>query len=138
MFARLLFPATPRSLPGHRGLKIPARAVHVLCAGVAAGSYLLDAGHAAQGAWLGSAAATGLLILLLDLFETGVFLVQVRGLVILIKFALLAALPLFGTRAGWVLAALVLVSVLSSHTTSKVRYFVVFGRRGLKGAETRG
>jgi hypothetical protein len=138
LLSRLIFPSEPRSLPGRRGVKISLRAAHVLCSGVAAGAYLLPAGEAARGAWLGAVATTGLAILLLDLFETGVFLVQVRGLVTLTKIGLLAALPLFQERAGWLLAALVIVSVLSSHTTSKVRYFVIFGRRRLKGAETRG
>jgi len=87
------FPPEPRHLAGRRWLKIVLRGVHVLCAGLLVGAYLFGAAPGVRGAWVGAAVSSGLLVLLLDLHETAVFLVQVRGLVILIKLAVLAALP---------------------------------------------
>lgn len=119
-------------------MKITLRAAHVLCAGVVTGSYLLSVADPVRSHWMIAAAATGAAMLLLDLQETAVFLLQLRGLIVVIKIGLLGALPFFGPWQGRMLAALVGLSVLSSHASSKFRYFVVFGKGRYKGAETRG
>ena len=118
------FPREPRSFPGRRGLKILLRAAHVLCSGTFAAGYLFAAGAEPRAAWLTAAVTTGLLILLLDLHESGVFLLQLRGLIVLGKIVMLAAIPLLGTLAAWVLGALMVVSVVSSHAPSRFRYYV--------------
>jgi hypothetical protein len=134
----LLFSPRPREFPGRRALKILLRAAHVLSGGILTGLYISGAGDALSDRWLVGAIGSGALILLLDLHESGVFLLQVRGFVVIGKIALLAALPLFGARAGWILAALVVASVLSSHAPSTIRYFVTFGKDRFKGAKTKG
>jgi hypothetical protein len=133
-----LFPAEPRFFAGQRWVKIVLRALHVLASGVAAGAYLVEAPDPVRTHWLVALSATGMAMLLFDLFETGAFLLQVRGLVVLAKIVLLGALPLCGPAQGWILAALLGISVVSSHASSKVRYVMVFGRGRIKGAETKG
>ncbi len=88
--------------------------------------------------WLIGALASGLLIFLLDLHESGAFLLQIRGAVVLGKLALLAALPWFGTWRPWLLGALVVISVLSSHAPSRVRYYMVIGGGKIPGARSKG
>jgi hypothetical protein len=134
----LLFPSHPREFPGRRTLKILLRAAHVLSGGILTGLYIFEACDALRDRWLMGAIGSGALILLLDLHESGVFLLQVRRLVVIGKIALLAALPLLGGRAGSVLAALVVASVLSSHAPGTIRYFVPFGGDRFKGAKTKG
>ncbi len=134
----LLFPPQPREFRGRRALKILLRAVHVLCAGILTGLFVFEAGDALREQWLMGAIGSGALILLLDLHESGVFLLQVRGLVVIGKIALLAALPLLDARAGWILASLLVASVLSSHAPSAVRYLVPVGRDRFKGPATKG
>lgn len=141
MIARLssfFFPPRPREFPGRRTLKILLRGVHVLSAGILTGLYVFDGGAVLRDHWLMGAIGSGTLILLLDLHESGVFLLQLRGLVVIGKLVFLAALPLLGARAGWILAALLVASVVSSHAPSTIRYFVPFGRDRFKGAETKG
>jgi hypothetical protein len=133
-----LFPARPRSFPGRRAVKISLRAAHVLCAGVATGSYVFDVAEPLRGQWLLAAAATGVAMLLLDLHESGVFLFQARGVIVLAKIAVVGALPLIEPHRGWILAAMLLLSVVSSHAPSKLRYFVAIGKHRFKGAETKG
>jgi hypothetical protein len=135
---RLLFPDPPRSFRARRTAKISARAVHVLCAGVMVGSYLLSADDAARRAWLAATVATGFALLLIDLHESAAFLLQIRGMVILGKLGLVAALPALGSASGYVLAAVLLLSVVMSHAPSRVRYFVVFGRGHVRGACSKG
>ena len=135
---RLAFPDPPRSFPGRRAAKISARAVHVLCAGVLVGSYLLHADEVLRHRWLTTTVATGFVLLLIDLHESAAFLLQVRGMLVLGKLGIVAMLPALGTAAGYLLAVVLLVSVVLSHAPSRVRYFVVFGRAHVRGARTKG
>ena len=63
---------------------------------------------------------------------------QVRGLFVASKIAILTVLPVFGSFAGFVLAALLILSVVLSHAPSRVRYFVVLGGGQVRGASTKG
>ena len=136
--ARLIFPETPRRMPGHRGIKISLRAVHTLCAGVLVGAYLLDAAAADRAWWLWAAVGTGCAMLLLDLVESGAFLLQVRGAVLLTKVMLVLGIGYYGEHAGAVLAGLFVLAVISSHAPSKLRYFVLVGGDRIKGATSKG
>ena len=137
-FFRVLFPDEPRAFPGRRWAKILARGAHVLCAGVFMGAYLFDVEPGVRLGWLLATVVSGLVLLLLDLHETATFLVQFRGLVFLTKVGLLATLHWFGDWKAWVLGFLVLISVVSSHASAKVRYKVLFGAGRLKGSESQG
>ncbi|NIM00593.1 MAG: hypothetical protein GTN89_06945 [Acidobacteria bacterium] len=78
-------------------------------------------------------------LLLLDLHESCVFLLQVRGYLVILKIAVLGLVPrLDPTVAAWVLGVLVVVSVLSSHAPSRVRYAVPIGGSAFRGARTKG
>jgi len=134
----LLFPDPPRDLPGRRGLKIGLRAAHVLCVAGLAGAYLFEVPPSQSGPWLRAALASGLALLLLDLHESAVFVLQVRGLVVATKLALLAALPAFGSGAKWVLAALLVVSVVSSHAPGRVRYRLWWGKGRFRATDSKG
>jgi len=130
-----LFPEPPREFPGRRFLKIVLRAIHVLFAGVLVGAYAFSV--ESRGTWLAGTIASGVLLLLLDLHESGAFLLQVRGLVVVLKIGLVAALPWLDPWQPWALGFLVVLSVLSSHAPARIRYRVVVGSR-VRGAETRG
>lgn len=134
----LLFPPEPRDLPGRRFLKLTLRAAHVLCTGILVGVCVADATPALRTTWQAMAGGTGLLMLLLDVYETGVILLQVRGLVVIAKLLLIAILPWLAAWDTWILAGVVVVSVISSHAPSAVRYFIPVGGKGLKGACTKG
>ena len=54
------------------------------------------------------------------------------------KIAFLVALPHLEEHAGWVLAALVVVSSLISHAPSRVRYHLVLGGRQVPGGRNQG
>ncbi len=133
-----MFPQVPRDFPGRRGLKILLRSLHVLLAAVVAGGSILAVAADELRLWLIGALSSGLLLLLLDLYESAAFLLQIRGVVVLGKLALLVALPWLGAWRSWLLAALVVVSVLSSHAPSRVRYFMVVGGGRIRGARTKG
>ena len=131
----LLFPNEPRDFRGRRALKILFRAFHVLCAGVLLGAYVFGAD---AGPWLWATIGTGMLILLLDLHETAAFVLQVRGLIVVTKIALVAALPWFHGSETWLLGVLLVGSVMSSHAPAKFRHRQIFGRGRVRGATSAG
>lgn len=131
----LLFPEPPRNFPGRRALKIGLRGVHVVCASLCLGAYTFDANPMP---WLVAAILTGLLVLALDVHESAAVLLQVRGAVVVAKVVVLAFLPSFGGAQAWVLGAIVLVSVVSSHAPSHVRHRVLLGRGRVRAAKTQG
>ena len=91
-----------------------------------------------QGGWLSGTILSGLAILLLDLHGSAVFLLQVRGLIVVIKITAVSVLPFLGSSAPWLLGSLVVVSVVSSHAPSRFRYFMLVGRGRIAPSEDRG
>lgn len=129
----LLFPDPPRGFPGRRFVKIVLRGAHVLCASLCLGAYAF--GAEGRGLWLAAAIVTGIAILALDLHESAAFLLEVRGLVVLGKLVALMFLPEGG---AWLLGAIVLVSVVSSHAPGSIRHRVVLRRGRVHAAQSRG
>ena len=135
----LLYPGKPRSFPGRRTVKILLRAAHVLCAGVLTGTYLLDADAAQHGPWVTATLVSGGTILLIDLHESGVFLMQLRGWFVVAKLGAVALIPrIEPIAAAWVLGGIVFASVISSHAPSSIRYFIPIGGRRFRGSRTKG
>lgn len=129
----VLFPDPPRTFPGRRLVKILLRGAHVVCAAFCLGAYAFALPERVP--WLVAAIVSGSLIVLLDLHESAAFLLEVRGFVVLAKVLSLAFLPACG---AWLLAAVVFVSVVSSHAPSSVRHRVLLGRGRVRAAVTRG
>ena len=82
---------------------------------------------------------SGLALLLLDVHESCAFMLQIRGYFVIVKLAALGFLSrLEPAQASWLLAILLVVSVLSSHAPSGVRYAVPLGAGRFHGARTKG
>jgi hypothetical protein len=135
---RLLIPTEPRHYSGQRWVKMSARAAHVVLSGVYLGAFFFEVEPAVRSPWFLATLLSGLVIVCLDLYESGAFLLQLRGLVVGVKLVVVASLPVFGRAAVWVLAVVAFVSVISSHASSSFRYYQVWGRGRIKGAETKG
>jgi hypothetical protein len=129
----ILFPDPPRDFPGRRLLKIGLRGVHVLCASLCVGAYAFDSPDRAP--WLVATIGTGLLLLALDLHQSAAFLLEVRGAFVVAKVVALAFVPAGG---AWLLGAIVLLSVVSSHAPGEVRHRLLFSRGRIRVAETHG
>ncbi len=137
-FFRFLIPPEPRRYPGQRWAKMLARATHVVFAGIYLGAFVFEVAPGDRAPWFLAAMLSGLLMFCLDLYESGGFLLQLRGQVTLVKLIILALLPSFGGAGVWVLAVIAFCSVISSHATANFRYFLIWGRGRIKAAETRG
>ncbi|MBC8424386.1 hypothetical protein H8E07_09705 [bacterium] len=137
-FFRFLIPPEPRRYAGQRWAKMLARSTHVVFAGIYLGALVFEVEPGIRRPWFLAAMFSGLGMVCLDLYESGGFLLQLRGLVTVVKLVLLALLPTFGAAGVWVLAVIAFCSVISSHATANFRYFLVWGRGKIKAAETKG
>ena len=135
---RILVPREPRRYPGQRWAKMIARAAHVILSGIYLGALVFHVESAARLPWFQAAMLSGLLMFCLDLYESGGFLLQLRGLVLAGKLLLLAFLPSFGAAGVWVISVVAFISVISSHASANFRYFLIWGRGRIRAAETSG
>jgi hypothetical protein len=72
---------------------------------------------------------SGLGLILIDIYTNGIWLIQNRGWIILLKVMVFANLSLFGSGSRWVLILLLFVSGIISHTTANQRYYSLYHRK---------
>jgi len=112
-----------------RWSKISLRTLHLLAiAGVGGGIlFALEKDLWLNYWWL--ALVSGVLMMLMDIVSNPVWIVQVRGLVILLKLILLA---LLGINPAWdsiLLLVVIILSAVVSHAPGKLRYYSLYHRR---------
>jgi hypothetical protein len=123
---RTLFPRRYRPLPGKRWINIGLRTVHLVGVAGIGGAYLL--GVAAQG-WLGYlllTIASGLAMIAVEVWSEWVWVVQVRGVAILAKLALLVAMAVFPRAAAPLFMLVIVISALASHAPARIRHRALF------------
>lgn len=127
---RLLVPETPRVFPAQRWARISLRTLHLIGVAGLGGGFLYGAEPAMWMPYLWLTVVTGVIMVVIELWTTGLWLIQLRGLSVVIKLALIAwmlradhiELPLF--------MAVIVISGVISHAPGAVRYFSVYhGRR---------
>lgn len=125
----MLFPADGRDFGAKRWLNISLRTLHLLASAGVGGGILLQAPKADWQPYLWLTLATGGCMLLMDLWSSIVHLIQIRGLAVLAKIALLACLPHLPEYQIHALVAIVVISGVVSHAPARVRYHSVFHGR---------
>ena len=112
-----------------RWSKISLRTLHLLAvAGVGGGVLFgLDKDLWINYWWL--AMASGILMILIDWISNPVWIVQIRGLVIILKLALLLLLGYNTNWDGMLLMSIIIISAVVSHAPGNVRYYSLYHRR---------
>lgn len=121
-----LFPNEKREFAGKRHLLIGLRTLHLMGVSGYAGFFLFGL-ESSQWFHLGLLALiSGLLMLSLELWSDAIFVLQMRGLAVLLKLAIF----------GWILFepawrvegffAIILLAGYFSHAPAKVRYYLPF------------
>ena len=117
------------AIAAKRWTKISLRTLHLLAvAGVGGGVLFgLDKGLWINYWWL--AMASGILMILIDWISNPVWIIQIRGLVIILKLALLL---LLGFNTNWdsmLLLFIIIISAVISHAPGNVRYYSLYHRK---------
>ena len=121
-FISFLFPDEPRNLPFRRTIRILARALHIMVAGVLLGGHIFNQPVMALEPWLWATVITGTVILLTDLHSSLAILFEVRGIAILIKIILLLLIPVFWEQRISLLICILIIGAVGSHLPKRYRH----------------
>lgn len=132
---RVLFPHEERSFKGDRWVSISLRTLHLIGIAGLGGGFLYQAEPAAWMPYLFLTMASGCLQICLYIWYSAIWLIQLRGLVILFKMVLLSSVIAFEEYAAYILVVIVILSGLMAHAPGDVRYFSIFHGRRVESLE---
>ena len=118
----LLFPDPPRRIPRHRALGLALRTAHLMTFGALLGGHLFDVDPARLMPFLMVTIASGVALLALELASTCAWLLMGKGLIVLVKLAILLAVPLCWEYRVPLLLLVVAVASVGSHMPSRFRH----------------
>lgn len=122
---KTLFPAEPRDFPYRRSLRILLRTLHILATGVLLGGCVFNQPAAALAPWLTASAGTGLALVVIDLHASLMVLVELRGLMLLIKLLLLILIPVFWDLRIHLLVIVLFLGAIGSHMPKSYRHKIL-------------
>lgn len=128
----LLLPTTDRTFPGKRWVKIALRSLHIWAVAVVVGAYLFGIPQSAWYLWHQMFILTGFAMIALDGWSNGVYFLQLRWYVVMVKMALLAFLHPWYPEPFYFLASILIVSSVIAHAPGDVRYFSPWHMRRLE------
>lgn len=131
---RWLFPDPPRAIPRHRALGIALRTAHILAFGTLLGGHVHGVAPERLAPFFLATAVTGLGLVALELASTCAWLFTGAGLGVLLKLAILLAVPAFPEHRVALLVLVVVVASVSAHMPSRFRHRAVL-RIGLAGGD---
>lgn len=132
MWRALLFPQPKRDFPAQRWVRISVRTWHLLSMGFLLGGTAHGLTLAAQPIEVWSTFASGLVFVGLELYASGIWLLQLKGLAVILKLLLLGAAVASPEHSLPYLIAAVVIGGISSHMPGKYRYFSPFHGRVIK------
>jgi hypothetical protein len=120
---KILFPRRHRNIPGKRWINIVLRTLHLIgTAGIGA-VYLLGVTAPGWLIYLLLTILSGLAMIAVEVWSEWIWLVQVRGVAILAKLALLVAMALFPRAAALLFMLVIVISALASHAPARLRHY---------------
>lgn len=118
----LLFPSQPRNFFGKRWIQISLRTAHLIGIAGFSGGVLLGVEPKLWIGFLHLTLLSGLSYFLLDIYCNAMALIQVRGVTIFIKMALLSTLY-YNPEQAWIVLWIIIISSIISHAPGNLRYF---------------
>ena len=134
----LLFPAESRSLPGMRWLNIGLRTLHLIGIAGLGGAYFYTVPAELWQPYLWLTLLSGIGMVFLSLYSSAVWLLQLRGQLILLKLILLGFILLWPGLSWTLGVAVIVLSSVIAHAPGDIRYYSLWHRRRLEGLEMKG
>jgi len=123
LLKKLLFPDQSRGFYGKRWLDIILRTIHLMGLLGISGGIIFNAEESLWQPYFMITMISGLAMVFLSLWSHGKWILQNRGLAIIVKLIMLALLPVFPDYGLYILLTIVLISGISSHAPAKFRYY---------------
>ncbi len=122
-------PATPPEIPYGRACKIALRTAHLMAAGMLLGGHAFNAPTGDLRPWLYLAIASGAGLIVLEASPSLHFIFEGWGVLLLLKLALLAAIPFAWNYRVPMLLAVVALAGVGSHMPARFRHYSLLYRR---------
>ena len=125
----ILFPATPRHIPGERGINIALRTAHITTFGILLGGHAFDVPAHRLILFLYLTIASGAGMILLELYSSCRWIYLGKGVTVILKVALVIAAGVWWEDRVLFLLLVVLIGSVGSHMPARFRYFsLIHGR----------
>jgi hypothetical protein len=125
----ILFPATPRHVAYERGINIALRTAHLMTSGVLLGGHAFDIPAYRLTLFLYLTIASGIALILLELYSSCRWIYLGKGVMVSAKIALLIAAGVWWQQRAVFLLLVVLIGSVGSHMPARFRYYsLVHGR----------
>ena len=126
---RPFFPARERDFKGKRWVKIILRTLHLIGA-VCTGIYLAPLQSDTKIPFVEIIVISGAMLIILEIWSNGIWLIQARGISIILKVSILSLFLYTDYHKMTILFAVVIISGIISHAPGGVRYYSFFhGKR---------
>lgn len=122
---RFLFPSPERTFPAERWVRIGLRTAHLMSMAAYVGGSLFDVAPERLCAALVLTVATGALFALLEMYGTLTWLFELRGILTIVKVALVGLVSLLPAARVPILLLAVAIGSVSSHMPARFRYFSI-------------
>jgi hypothetical protein len=126
-------PATLRAFPGIRWLRIALRTTHLIAMGLLVGGVAVGASRSDLSAALWGTFLSGVLFVAVELYQSAMFLFQVKGVAVLVKLLLLVAAVELPESALPLIIAAIVIGGISSHMPGRYRHYSFLHGRTLQG-----
>lgn len=129
--SNLIFPQESRYFSGQRWLNIALRTAHLVGISGVGGGFLFNLEFELWRYYLILTLVSGSLMMAIESWSNGVWLIQLRGFAIFLKLSLLAILLIIGANSLMMISVIVISGVIA-HAPAKVRYYYIFKWRPLR------
>jgi hypothetical protein len=129
---RILFPRHQRRFPGMRWVNIVLRTLHLIGIAGIGGAYLYPAETAAWVPYLWLTLLSGFAMVAVSCYGNGVWLLQLRGLLIMGKLLVLLLLAWLPQLSPQGVIAVVALSSVIAHAPGSLRYYSPWHRRRIE------
>lgn len=126
---RVLFPDPPRPLPYARAMSIALRTLHIAAVGILLGGHAFEVPSVRLLPWLSLSIISGAGLIGLELYSSCKWLYQGKGVLVMLKLLLIAAVAVFWEQRLWLLLAALVLGSVGSHMPGRFRYYSFLHRR---------
>lgn len=126
VWCQRLFPRSTREFAGKRAVKIALRTVHLVGVAGIGGGFLYGAEMDAWRGYLYLTLLSGVAMMALEIWSNGIWLLQLRGMAVIVKLIALAAMTVTPDLEAPLFLAIVVISGVIAHAPGDVRYFSIW------------
>lgn len=125
-----LFPAQKRHIPAKRGLSLALRSLHLIGIAGLSGAFIFALPSDQWQPYLWITLISGALMVIKEIYTDGIWLLQLRGQVIIGKILTIGVVWLYFQASGlWVYMFSIVCSAIIAHGPGKLRYYSVWHRK---------